>query len=248
MRIVNKRLDILDSHFDPNYESPRDRNEEKPIEFKRYEGVEVVELPEPSKEQMENNNLYECINIRRSWRRFTDELMTLEELSMLLYLSVGVRVYVPGKRLFKQVPSGGSTHSIELILLVDKVEGLQSGIWAYDSPNHALILLEAIDNMAEKLDEIDASKYPFVKDAAVNLCLVTTPERALYKYDERDAQKLILLDAGHIGQAIYLAVESLGLGTCAVGNYNQVALDKLLHLEEDSRQIVYLFSVGRRDS
>ena len=59
------------------------------------------------------------------------------------------------------------------------------------------------------------------------------------------AHKNMLLDAGHICQNLYLAVESLGLGTCAIGAYDQDAMDALLELDGEDEYVVYLAPVGK---
>lgn len=55
----------------------------------------------------------------------------------------------------------------------------------------------------------------------------------------------MLLDAGHICQALYLACETIGLGTCAIALYRQNILDKLIDVDGADEFSVYLASVGR---
>ena len=55
----------------------------------------------------------------------------------------------------------------------------------------------------------------------------------------------MLLDAGHVCQNLYLACESLGLGTCAIGAYSQEKLDAFLGLDGQEEFAVYLSPVGR---
>jgi len=50
------------------------------------------------------------------------------------------------------------------------------------------------------------------------------------------------MEAGHISQNIYLQCESLGLGTVAVGAYNEKKLTKLLPVEND---VIYIMPIGR---
>jgi SagB-type dehydrogenase family enzyme len=55
----------------------------------------------------------------------------------------------------------------------------------------------------------------------------------------------LLLDAGHVCQNLYLAVEALGLGTCAIGAYDQAAMDTLLELDGEDEYVIYLAPVGK---
>ncbi|MFL7812538.1 MAG: SagB/ThcOx family dehydrogenase, partial [Anaerolineales bacterium] len=71
------------------------------------------------------------------------------------------------------------------------------------------------------------------------------PYRAEWRYMEH-AHKNMLLDAGHICQNLYLGVTALGLGTCAVGAYDQAAMDAIFELDGQDEYIVYLAPVGKR--
>lgn len=68
-----------------------------------------------------------------------------------------------------------------------------------------------------------------------------------WRYD-RAAHKVIALDAGHVCQNLYLACESLGLGTCAIAAYDQEACDRLLGVDGDDEFTLYLAPVGRRQA
>ena len=59
------------------------------------------------------------------------------------------------------------------------------------------------------------------------------------------AHKNMLIDAGHICQNLYLAAESIGAGTCAVGAYDQGGLDTLFELDGEDEYLVYLAPVGK---
>jgi nitroreductase len=54
------------------------------------------------------------------------------------------------------------------------------------------------------------------------------------------------LDAGHVCQNLYLAAEAIGCGACAVGAYDQGALDALLRLDGEEEFVLYLAPVGRK--
>ena len=60
------------------------------------------------------------------------------------------------------------------------------------------------------------------------------------------AHRAILLDAGHVCQNLYLACEAIEAGTCAVGAYDQEAMDRLLGLDGEEELVIYLAPVGKR--
>lgn len=71
------------------------------------------------------NNLVEVIRERKSSRVFTQENMSLEQLSFLLWATQGVKE-IRGKSYatIRTVPCGGARHQFETYLLVRNVDGL----------------------------------------------------------------------------------------------------------------------------
>jgi hypothetical protein len=65
----------------------------------------------------------------------------------------------------------------------------------------------------------------FVPKAPVVLVWTTIPYRMEWRYMEA-AHRVIALDAGHACQNLYLAVQAVGCGTCAVAAFHQQALDE----------------------
>ena len=59
------------------------------------------------------------------------------------------------------------------------------------------------------------------------------------------AHKVIALDAGHVCQNLYLAVEAIGAGTCAIAAYNQEIMDRLLKLDPKEEFAIYMAVVGK---
>jgi SagB-type dehydrogenase family enzyme len=59
------------------------------------------------------------------------------------------------------------------------------------------------------------------------------------------AHKVILLDAGHVCQNLYLACSAIGAGTCAIAAYNQSVMDQLLGVDGKDEFAIYLAPVGK---
>ena len=60
----------------------------------------------------------------------------------------------------------------------------------------------------------------FVGKAAVVFIWTVIPYRTEWRYGPV-SHKVIAMDAGHLCQNLYIAAESIGCGTCAIGAYNQ---------------------------
>lgn len=214
-----------------------------PLEKEVPEGVEVIKLPDPSKDLEKKNSLFDLVNSRASRRKFTGEKITLEELSYLLFVTYGVRDKRIPFRVLKTAPSAGSRHSIEITLIVLDVEDLKPGIYRYTPMDHSIYKISSAENLIEKLNK-GVRKQRFVINSAVVFLLSTIPYRTEWRYKEA-SHKVIALDAGHIGENLYLACEALGLGTCAIGAYDQDLIDELIEVDGEEEFTIYVFPVGR---
>jgi len=109
---------------------------EKPIP----PGARRIELVPPSEMRRRRMPLVDTIRNRRSRRSFSDEAMSLEDLSFLLWATQGIREIHP-KRIhaFRTVPSGGCRHPFETYLWVRHVEGVPPGLWRYSAMGHTVI-------------------------------------------------------------------------------------------------------------
>jgi nitroreductase len=53
------------------------------------------------------------------------------------------------------------------------------------------------------------------------------------------------MDAGHLGQNLYLAAAALNLGCCTVGAFFDEEMDRLMGIDGREEITVYLGAVGR---
>ena len=215
------------------------------------EGAMIVGLPAPSTCELSKPDTRKCIGDRKSVRRYTEEAITLEELSYLLWATQGVRGTNENGKIMRTVPSAGATNTFETYLFVKNVEGLQQGIYRYQVYEHKLVFLKAVSDMTAMIDELTmAEKQPFVPyfagKASVIFAWSTIPYRAEWKFDVQ-AHKKILIDVGHVCQNLYIAGESIDRGVCAIGIYNQELMDEVLELDGDEELIIYLASVGGKE-
>ena len=61
------------------------------------------------------------------------------------------------------------------------------------------------------------------------------------------AHRVALIDAGHVGQNLYLACEAIGCGACAVAAIDQPVADRLCQLDGQEEFILYAAAVGLSD-
>ncbi|HHW27318.1 MAG TPA: SagB/ThcOx family dehydrogenase [Firmicutes bacterium] len=212
---------------------------EKPVP----EGARLVDLPKPKKEVVTKAHIYDCVNDRKSRRRFTSESLTLDELAYLLWATQGVREVVPGARAYRTVPSAGCRHPFDTYLAVTRVQGLEPGIYRYLAMSHQLALIEAAPDIESRVAAASGS-MTWIASAPVVFVWAVTPYRSEWRY-AGEAQRLMLLDAGHVCQNLYLAAESIGCGTCAIGAFPQAEIDAMFGLDGKDEFVVYCAPVGK---
>ena len=204
----------------------------------------TIDLPAPDSIALAQPDLNQLFKKRESRRAYSDGELSLAELSFLLYATQGIKEVVgDGYATRRPVPSAGARHPFETYLAVNRVEDLEPGLYRYLPLEHQLLFLEASDNLLELLTAANLGQR-FVGQAACVFAWSCIPYRAEWRYMNH-AHKNMLLDAGHICQNLYLAVEALGLGTCAIGAYDQAAMDALLELDGEDEYVVYLAPVGK---
>jgi len=97
-----------------------------------------INLPPPLKIQM---SITETINRRSSGRNFSNVPITSEELSTLLYYGNAIQKnpYTKNQNYYQRnVPNSGNLGSVEVYPIILNVEGIEPGIYHFDSFSHHL--------------------------------------------------------------------------------------------------------------
>lgn len=207
----------------------------------------LIDLPKISEQAVRNNSVTSCLESRRSRRKYTEEPLDLEQLAYLLWFTQGVqRIFKRGEDYsvaLRTVPSAGARHPFETYVIANRIEGLEKGVYRYLGIEHKLIREAGLDCTEQKIEEATLGQA-FVAQAPLVLAWSAIPYRTEWRYNG-EAAKLILLDAGHVCQNLYIACEALGLGTCGIAAYDQEKIDTALQLDGSEEFVVYLAPVGR---
>ena len=216
--------------------------------------TERIRLSLDFEDIVSEKNLFALLQERESRRCYSDEAVSLKELSFLLWATQGVRRYA-GKHkqvTFRNVPSAGSRHPFETYLFIRNVEGISPGIYHYLPSAHELEVWEENGNYEEALAEALCGQK-FAATAPVTFVWSVIPYRTEWRYGLK-AHKYAMIDAGHVCENLYLACEAIGCGTCAIGAYDQELLDELLGFapgpssETYYEFALYVAPVGRKEA
>ena len=208
-------------------------------------GSRTVSLPGPELfADLGAASLFSVLSSRRSVRRFADASISLAELAFLLWATQGVTSHPGPAVTLRTVPSAGARHAFETYLYCRRVEGLEEGIWRYLPLEHRLLFEFAEPGLGGRIAAACLDQR-FVSQAAATFFWSVVPARMEWRYGPA-AHRVLPLDAGHVCQNLYLAAEAIGAGVCAVGAYDQQALDELLRLDGEEEFVLYRAPAGKK--
>ena len=205
-----------------------------------------VDLPRNFETLGLQDNLLELLKKRKSSRVYTQENMSLLQLSFLLWAAQGIKS-IRGRSYatIRTAPCGGARHPFETYLLVRQVEGLLPGVYHYLPMTHQLELLEELEDREAMTQLVDLSLCGQAWAAKANVVFYWSfvPYRSEWRYGIY-SHRMVLADLGHVGENLYLACTALGLGTCGIGAYDQALCDKTFRLDGEEEFVVYAETVG----
>ncbi len=147
----------------------------------------------------------------------------------------------------KNVPSGGGLHPMECYLIVQHVEGVEPGLYHYQSQEHALEPLPAPDKpLREFVMDMVAQQHWFA-DAHVVVLMSPRFDRTFWKYRQHaKGYRVVALEAGHLSQTLYLSATDAGLGAFITGAINEVELEQAFGLDHIHQGALAICGFGWR--
>ena len=174
-------------------------------------------------------DVFEAIASRRSYREFSAEPLTQDELRAILRDSVELAPRVRGTRL------------VDLHLVVRAVEGFEPGVYRLAAAGR-IDRIRAGDHSA-RIESAGLSQELLRRAAVV---LVWTLSRAAGTIDGARDYRHACLEAGLAGENAYLSATARGLGICGVGAFYDDEVNALLERGDERPRALYLQGVGRR--
>jgi SagB-type dehydrogenase family enzyme len=208
----------------------------QPDPLKTYPDTERIALPDAS--GWSGLSTEAAMETRRSMRTYRRGPLPTEQLSRVLHAACGVTDEARG---YRTAPSAGALYPIEVYPVVHDVAGLTAGLYHYLPAAHSLELVRPGDMRAAMVTA--GAGQEMAGRAQVCLILSAVFQRTRWRYRER-TYRYVLLEAGHIGQNVYLAAAALGLGTCAIGAFLDDNLNDLLGIDGNDEASLYILTLG----
>lgn len=209
----------------------------KPSDFRPANTSAFIDLPSP--EAIGEVSVEEAIQQRRSIRSYADEPLSLQDISQLMWAAQGI-TDPTGE--FRAAPSAGATYPLEVYVVVSETgaSGLVQGLYRYDPYQHRLERILEYDLRASLAEA--ALEQTSVKEAPVNIVITAVYERTTGRYGERGV-RYVHMEAGHVGQNLYLQATARGLGMVVVGAFDDDRVQNVMALPPDHKPL-YIIPVG----
>lgn len=188
-----------------------------------------------------NMSVEQAINDRRSVRRYSNESLSIEDVSQLLWAAQGI---TDQNTKFRTAPSAGHTFPLEAYILIGKdgVSGLKEGFYHYNPFSHSLEQILGTDSRSDLSQA--ANGQPWVKEAPVDIVITGNYQKMIDKYkDEKLSTRFVDMEAGHVGQNIYLEAQARNLATVALGSFKDDQVHQILKIPSNENTL-YIFPVG----
>jgi SagB-type dehydrogenase family enzyme len=183
---------------------------------------ELKPVPLPPPQTSGGRPLMQVLKDRHSTREFSNQKLSPQVLSNLLWAAFGVNRPDSGKR---TAPSTENWQEIDIYVAT------QDGLYVYDAKANALNPVLAQDVRGT------TGQQPFVKEAPLDLVYVAD----LAKTERASPEEQTMYtpaDTGFIAQNVYLFCASEGLAAVVRGSVDRGALAKLMKLRPDQKIIL----------
>ena len=188
---------------------------------------------------------FKLMRRRRSRRKFDGTRMPLQTLADCLFSGNGI-VEVRTDKLFGRLPlamtpSGGARNPFELYVYASRVDGLAPGFYHYGARQHDLGLVRSGTIAVQPM--LGTQKWP--ARAAAIIFLVAHFPRTMWKYHTPVAYRVVMMEAGFIGQNIALAATHHGFSAVPSGALKNSLIEEYLGVDPLESGAVLSLSLGK---
>ena len=184
----------------------------------------VMKLPPPKTEG--TVSVEQAIKQRRTVRAFMSQALDLNQLSQLLWAAHGITENSGFKR---AAPSAGALYPMDVYVVVGQksVAQIEAGVYHYEPKEHFLSLIAKSD-LRDAVARVSLSQMWMAK-APLSLIITAEYKRVTVKYGERGV-RYAMIEAGHMGQNLFLQAEALGLKAGIVGAFHDKGLIEVMNI------------------
>jgi SagB-type dehydrogenase family enzyme len=195
--------------------------------------ADVISLPQPHTDG--GLSVEKALSERRSIRSFTNESLTLDEVSQLCWAAQGVTDEL-GHR---TSPSAMATYPLEVYLLAGNVTGLPSGVYHYSPHGHNLTTISQENRIPDLFNSGMGGSEDWRKNAPA-VFIVTGVFERINKIPGQDLSRFVHVEAGTASENLLLEVVSLGLGSTYTAGFDENRTREYLSLDPGETPLAVL--------
>lgn len=198
--------------------------------------AEGVALPQPVRQG--SVSVEQALATRRTHRTFAEQGLDLAQVGQVLWAADGLSGRSWGRWL-RTAPSAGALYPLIIYLVAgdDSVRDLPAGVYTYLPDGHRLMPLKQGD-LRQALAGACLEQMWLIT-APVSLVVTGQYSRATAKYGRRGVI-YTHIEAGHVGQNIFLQAEAAGLKAGIIGAFDNKAVIATLGLPQDHDPILVM--------
>ncbi|PSK97776.1 SagB-type dehydrogenase family enzyme [Murinocardiopsis flavida] len=212
--------------------------------FKSYPDADRILLP---RRPLSTGEAFDSVLYRRrTHRAFAPGPVPRVSFATLLAAVFGPSDFVDspgfGAMMLRTSAAGGARQEIEAYVAVLDVADVPAGFYHYNPREHALELLtEGADRAG--LNALCAGQEG-VSGAGFAVFLTGVIGRMSAKYRTARAYRVMLMNAGHLGQTFALTATALGLGPFQTAAFDDAAVEAALGVDGVSETALYVLAAG----
>ncbi|MBW2604578.1 MAG: SagB/ThcOx family dehydrogenase [Deltaproteobacteria bacterium] len=178
----------------------------------------------------------QAVKHRRTIRSYLSKPLSLEQLSQIFWAAQGI---TEDKGYKRSAPSAGALYPMDIYAVVGEngVKGLKAGIYHYDPRKHAALLITEGDFRKDVAKT--ALSQMWMARAPLNLVITSEYRRITSKYGSR-GERYAMIEAGHVGQNIFLQAQALGLRAGIVGAFHDNDVIRVMKIKRSHEPLLIL--------
>lgn len=195
----------------------------------------LIDLPEPRYES--EVSIEKTLLERRSVRKYSDNPLTLNEISQLLWAAQGIT----DPKGYRTAPSAGALYPLEVYVVAGNVDDLSEGVYRYIPKDHKLEMILAGDKRQELYGV--SLQQSAVKNAPIVMVFAADYDRTTVKYGDRGI-RYVHIEVGHAAENAFLQAIALDLSAVVIGAYYDDEVKEVLNIPEKEQPLL-LLPVGK---
>lgn len=218
--------------------------EERPPVYKTYDDVKETALPDI---KPEGGGPF--IEASEKWRntgaRLAESTMSLEDLALLLHHTQGINKVLefPGRKFeLRTAPSAGALYPVDIYLVINRVDGIEAGLYHYHVQKHSLQQLKT-GAFYPVLEQAAGCPHAY-QPAAATVIMSVVFSRTGFKYRDR-CYRYVNMDTGHAVGNLCVCAGSLGLAAPVVARFDDEEINRFLEIDAKEEAALVLVPLGR---